>query len=64
MLTPWLSELTKKVDSLRPAFIALHMQELGGKNYKTSMQLISPFFKYILSLFVKRGLKMNIEIYL
>lgn len=37
--------LLKKLIQLKPQFVALHMQEIGGKNYKQSMQLINPFFK-------------------
>ncbi|RNA27849.1 type I inositol 1-4-5-trisphosphate 5-phosphatase-like [Brachionus plicatilis] len=49
LLEPWLNEFTNKISVLEPEFIALHMQEIGGKNYKTSMQSVDPFFKKFLS---------------
>ncbi|CAF0870845.1 unnamed protein product [Brachionus calyciflorus] len=49
LFEPWMNEFTKKLTKLKPEFIALHMQEIGGKNYKTSMQSIDPFFKKFLS---------------
>lgn len=45
----WLDEFAKKINEFKPDFVALHMQEVGGKNYKESMQLITPFFKRFLS---------------
>ncbi len=41
----WLKEFVGMIVDLKPDFVALHMQEMGGKNYKHSMQLIDPFFK-------------------
>jgi hypothetical protein len=43
----WFQEIFKTVDKYHPVFIALHFQEVGGKNYKQSIELIDPFFKYI-----------------
>ena len=42
----WFQEIFKTVDRYHPVFIALHFQEVGGKNYKESIELIDPFFKY------------------
>jgi len=47
-IEPWLNQLSQKLADLRPDFVALHMQEVGGKNYKESMQSITPFFKKFL----------------
>lgn len=49
LLDLWLDEFSKKLDQLKPDFVALHMQEIGGKNYKESIQSINPFFKKFLS---------------
>jgi hypothetical protein len=43
----WFQEIFKTVDIYHPVFIALHFQEVGGKNYKQSIELVDPFFKYI-----------------
>lgn len=45
MIDSWFQELFKVVDKYHPLFVALHLQEVGGKNYKESIELIDPFFK-------------------
>lgn len=32
---------------LRPSFIALHMQEVGGKTYEKSMEYVQEFIKQL-----------------
>ncbi|XP_069070179.1 inositol polyphosphate-5-phosphatase A-like isoform X1 [Pleurodeles waltl] len=41
----WLQEFYKTLDLLRPGFIALHWQEVGGKNYKQNMQSVETFIR-------------------
>ena len=48
LLDTWLKELFKHIDEHNPLFIAIHMQEVGGKNYKTSMEFIDQFFRKLL----------------
>ncbi len=49
MMEPYVCEFAKKIDELKPQFVAIHMQEMGGKHYKQSMQAVDTFFKYFLS---------------
>jgi inositol polyphosphate 5-phosphatase INPP5A len=49
LMEPWLAAFTAKVVQYEPTFIALHMQEIGGKDYKKTIQSIDPFFKEFLS---------------
>ena len=35
----------KKISQFEPDFVAIHMQEMGGKQYKESMQSVDTFFK-------------------
>ncbi|XP_026200014.1 inositol polyphosphate-5-phosphatase L [Anabas testudineus] len=44
----WLQELYKTVHSYKPQFIALHFQEVGGKNYTANMDRAEDFFKSIM----------------
>ncbi|XP_077992648.1 inositol polyphosphate-5-phosphatase A-like [Glandiceps talaboti] len=48
MLNTWLAEFLQSVQNLQPQFIALHCQEVGGKNYRTSMKHVSTFTKLLL----------------
>ncbi|CAG0893602.1 unnamed protein product [Cyprideis torosa] len=43
MLKDWVEVFLSTVESLQPSFIALHCQEVGGKNYETSMKFLSDF---------------------
>lgn len=49
MLVPFVDELAKKIVEKKAEFVAIHMQEVGGKNYKQDMQSIDTFFKHFLS---------------
>ncbi|MPC45271.1 Type I inositol 1,4,5-trisphosphate 5-phosphatase [Portunus trituberculatus] len=46
MLKPWITEFLKTVEEHEPHFIALHCQEVGGKNYEESMQHVEHFIRY------------------
>ncbi|XP_076047394.1 inositol polyphosphate-5-phosphatase A [Oratosquilla oratoria] len=46
MLMPWINEFLKTITQLEPRFIALHCQEVGGKNYESSMQHVEHFVRY------------------
>ncbi|XP_035256194.1 inositol polyphosphate-5-phosphatase A isoform X1 [Anguilla anguilla] len=45
----WLREFYQTVHSCKPHFIALHCQEVGGKNYEESMSHVDSFIKELLS---------------
>ncbi|XP_050396837.1 inositol polyphosphate-5-phosphatase A [Patella vulgata] len=48
MFKPWMEEFTKSITKLEPGLIAIHCQEVGGKNYEASMQHVNQFIKIIL----------------
>lgn len=43
MLPIWTSEFLQAVSRMDPKFIALHLQEVGGKAYEKSMQYVKDF---------------------
>lgn len=43
MLPIWTSEFLQAVSRMDPKFIALHLQEVGGKAYEKSMQYVQDF---------------------
>lgn len=45
LLNIWIKEFLSNVASRRPAFIALHLQEVGGKTYDKSMEYVQEFIK-------------------
>ncbi|XP_041476376.1 inositol polyphosphate-5-phosphatase A-like isoform X2 [Lytechinus variegatus] len=45
MMSVWLDKLYETIKRLEPKFIALHCQELGGKNYESSMQHVDNFLQ-------------------
>ncbi|KAK1164385.1 inositol polyphosphate-5-phosphatase A-like [Acipenser oxyrinchus oxyrinchus] len=45
----WLREFYQTVHTHKPHFIALHCQEVGGKNYEASMSHVDLFVKELLS---------------
>ncbi|XP_035671694.1 inositol polyphosphate-5-phosphatase A-like isoform X1 [Branchiostoma floridae] len=49
MLPVWLTEFLSTINRVRPQFIAMHCQEIGGKNYETSMQHVDVFLERLLS---------------
>ncbi|KAM4749118.1 inositol polyphosphate-5-phosphatase A-like [Rhinophrynus dorsalis] len=44
----WLQELYKTVQSHKPAFIALHLQEVGGKRYEENMGAAKNFIRELM----------------
>ncbi|KAI8492935.1 Type I inositol 1,4,5-trisphosphate 5-phosphatase [Branchiostoma belcheri] len=48
MLPVWLTEFLSTINRVRPQFIAMHCQEIGGKNYETSMQHVDVFVERLL----------------
>ncbi|XP_039262738.2 inositol polyphosphate-5-phosphatase A-like [Styela clava] len=48
----WIQEFIKLIESRSPHFIALHFQEVGGKDYKSSMSHVDAFIEKILALHV------------
>lgn len=49
MMEPYVDAIFDKIDDLKPEFVSIHMQEVGGKHYKQTMQSVDTFFKYFLS---------------
>lgn len=49
MLKIWTDEFLSTVSRLDPKFIALHCQEVGGKNYELSMNQVEHFVKLLIS---------------
>lgn len=45
MMVPFVDEIAKKIVEKKAEFVAIHMQEVGGKHYKHTMQAIDTFFK-------------------
>lgn len=49
MLKVWTEEFLSTVSRLDPKFIALHCQEVGGKNYERSMKHVEYFVRLLMS---------------
>lgn len=49
MLKVWTEEFLSTVSQLDPKFIALHCQEVGGKNYENSMKHVEDFVSLLMS---------------
>ncbi|XP_034111841.1 inositol polyphosphate-5-phosphatase A isoform X2 [Drosophila albomicans] len=47
LLSIWLEEFIAKITELKPQFLALHLQEVGGKTYENSMDHVQEFIKYL-----------------
>ncbi|XP_032597655.1 inositol polyphosphate-5-phosphatase A isoform X2 [Drosophila grimshawi] len=45
LLTIWLEEFIAKVTEISPRFLALHLQEVGGKTYENSMDNVKEFIR-------------------
>lgn len=43
LLELWFKQLTSYLDINKPQFVAIHCQEIGGKNYESSMKDLSTF---------------------
>lgn len=48
MLKIWLKEFLAMIQKMEPGLVALHCQEVGGKNYEASMQHVNQFVKAML----------------
>ncbi|XP_015179120.1 PREDICTED: uncharacterized protein LOC107067804 [Polistes dominula] len=49
MLKIWTEEFLSTISRLDPKFIALHCQEVGGKNYEQSMRHVEDFVRLLMS---------------
>lgn len=49
MLKIWTDEFLRTVSKVDPKFIALHCQEVGGKNYENSMKHVEEFVNLLMS---------------
>lgn len=47
LLPSWIAEFLAKVLLLKPQFIALHLQEVGGKTYEKSMEYVQDFIRLL-----------------
>ena len=47
MLHLWIKEFLDHIAARQPAFIALHLQEVGGKTYEKSMEYVQEFIKQL-----------------
>ncbi|XP_055901812.1 inositol polyphosphate-5-phosphatase A isoform X2 [Eupeodes corollae] len=45
LLEPWVEEFLGRVTELSPRFLALHLQEVGGKTYEKSMEYVQDFIR-------------------
>ncbi|XP_052858021.1 inositol polyphosphate-5-phosphatase A isoform X1 [Drosophila gunungcola] len=45
LLQLWLHEFLAKISIAQPKFLALHLQEVGGKTYEKSMEYVQEFIK-------------------
>ena len=45
LLGSWVAQFLRAVQRLRPQLLALHCQEVGGKNYEESMQHVDQFVR-------------------
>lgn len=45
LLSIWLEEFIAKVSETKPRFLALHLQEVGGKTYENSMNHVQQFIR-------------------
>lgn len=41
----WISQFLSHVKAQKPRFVALHVQEVGGKTYEKSMEYVQEFIK-------------------
>ncbi|XP_054721663.1 inositol polyphosphate-5-phosphatase A-like [Uloborus diversus] len=49
LLNIWMKEILQVIRCCQPKFFALHCQEVGGKNYRESMQYVDRFLRTLLS---------------
>lgn len=49
LLKIWIKEFLKVINQAQPKFLALHCQEVGGKNYKESMRHVDEFVRDLMT---------------
>ncbi|XP_076460501.1 inositol polyphosphate-5-phosphatase A-like isoform X2 [Babylonia areolata] len=49
MFQPWMQAFLQEIQLKEPGVVALHCQEVGGKNYEASMQHVNQFVKNLLA---------------
>lgn len=47
LLHTWIDAFVAKVVAVRPLFVALHLQEVGGKTYEKSMEYVQDFIRIL-----------------
>lgn len=47
LLKLWINEFLGKISELKPQFVALHLQEVGGKTYEKSMEYVQEFIQIL-----------------
>ncbi|XP_055379964.1 inositol polyphosphate-5-phosphatase A [Condylostylus longicornis] len=47
LLNSWIKEFLNKVALVQPHFLALHLQEVGGKTYEKSMEYVQEFIRLL-----------------
>lgn len=47
LLHVWIEAFVAKVAAVRPLFIGLHLQEVGGKTYEKSMEYVQDFIRIL-----------------
>lgn len=47
LLSSWIKEFLAKITLLKPQFVALHLQEVGGKTYEKSMEYVQEFIQQL-----------------
>lgn len=47
LLEKWISEFLTHVKKCKPSFLALHLQEVGGKTYEKSMEYVQNFIQIL-----------------
>lgn len=47
LLHIWIDAFVAKVAAQRPQFVALHLQEVGGKTYDKSMEFVQQFIRIL-----------------
>ncbi|KJE88561.1 inositol polyphosphate-5-phosphatase A [Capsaspora owczarzaki ATCC 30864] len=46
-LPQWIASVSQAIAERQPHFVAIHMQEVGGKSYKTGMRLVDGFLQLL-----------------
>eukprot|EP01135_Chromosphaera_perkinsii_P004238 Nk52_evm27s272 gene=Nk52_evmTU27s272 len=49
LLPLWTSQIVHQISITKPAFVAIHFQEVGGKSYKDGIALVDAFYNHIIS---------------